>query len=360
MKNILVILFSFFMFVACTTKQIVEAPKIPKVKKDISKKNIPSSLESKNIFVEDDGLNKIAVIYPSRVVAKYIKSTLNTINAFLIYNNKPFVIEVFNTLDESPVSILREVNNLNNKGFKKVMALFTQNGFNILKSLNESKLAKYYFPFIHKSEIYTQNENFIFGGISYSNQLDLLQTISNGRNTMFYVKSYRGNKLRDVYINSFNNTGIIKEIKRKNNRYTKIVNDKRMRGTTVVLNTPIVKSSIIMTQLTAFDIYPSKVVSTQLNYNPLLMKLTQARDRKNFFVVNSIAEVDPFIEEYINLLGSDVRYKWVDYSTLVGINYLLHENESESIKIQVIDNQVNYKPILYKGTSYGFEKVLMY
>lgn len=372
MKNLLILLVSFFVFVGCTTKQVIEPQNPVKVTKPSLKPIIVPPVESKNIFVEpivestesilveDDGLNRIAVIYPSKIVGKYVKSTLSTISAFLIYNNKPFVIEVFNTNNEDPQSILREVNNLNNKGFTKVIALFTQNGFNILESLDESKLAKYYFPFINKAEVFTNNENFIFGGISYPEQLDLLQTLSSGRNTMFYVKSYIGNKLRDAYINSFENSGIIKEIKRKNNRYKYILNDKRMKGTTVLLNTPIIKSSIIMTQLTAFDIYPSKVLSTQLNYNPLLIKLTQARDRENFFVVNSIAQVDTFIEDYTNLLGADIAYKWVDYSTLVGINYLLNENESEMIRTQVIDGQVNYEPVLYKGTSYGFEKVLMY
>jgi hypothetical protein len=353
-----------FVFLGCTPKEpVVVVPKKPVIllepvvetEYEVGTESEPEVVQ---IEVEDDGLNKIAVIYPSRIVGKYAKSTVNTISAFLIFNNQKFEIKTFDTYDENPENIIRELASLNQQGFTKVISLFTQNGFNILNSLEESRHAKFYFPLINKNEIITEYENFIFGGISYTNQLALLQTLSSGKNSMFYVKSYLGNKLKESYMNTFFNPGVIKEIARKNNKYKYIMNDKRIERSTVLLNTPIIKSSIILSQLTAFDINPSRIISTQLNYNPLLVKLTQSRDRKNLYIVNSIDEVDNFIEDYTKLLGSDITYNWVDYSSLVGVNYLLNDNESEVIKIQVIDNQVNYEPTLYKSTSYGFQKVL--
>lgn len=364
MKNLLVIFISIFVFLGCTPKEpAVVVPSKPVILPETviepeQEVLIEPEIEPEVVQIEDDGLNKIAVIYPSRIVGKYAKSTVNTISAFLIFNNQKFEIKTFDTYDENPENILRELTSLNQQGFTKVISLFTQNGFNTLNSLEESRGAKFYFPLINKNEIVTENENFIFGGISYPNQLALLQTLSSGKNSMFYVKSYLGNKLKDSYINTFENTGVIKEIARKNNKYKYILNDKRIVRSTVLLNTPIVKSSIILSQLTAFNIYPSKIISTQLNYNPLLVKLTQSRDRKKLYIANSIDEVDDFIEDYTKLLGSDITYNWVDYSSLVGVNYLLNDNESEVIKTQVIDNQVNYEPSLYKSTSYGFQKVL--
>lgn len=365
MKNLVFILFSFFIFIGCVQKTVVvpnENVTIePKMIEVSPQEIIPESeneiVEPEEIVIDENVSTRIAVIYPSKIVGKYAKSTLSTISAFLLFNNIEFEIETFDTHDESFVNIKKELNNLNEKGFTKVIALFTPNGFGVLNSLEESKNAEMYFPLINKSEIYTNNMNFTFGGISYSEQFDLLETLSNGRNTMFYVKSYLGDKLRDNYLESFN-PGIVKEIERTRNRFKNIMNDKRMIGTTVLLNTPIIKTSIIMSQLTAYEIYPSKILSTQLNFNPLLLKLTQNRDRKNFFIVSSISEVDNFIEDYSKLLGSDVRYNWVDYSSLVGINYLLNKNESELIKTQVIDNQVDYEPTLYRTTDYGFQKVL--
>ncbi|WP_072682040.1 hypothetical protein [Arcobacter sp. LA11] len=366
MKNLLIILLSFFIFVGCGPKSEVVVPKDSVVKpKDPIVQPIPVIIEPtpqepiiEEVLIEDDNLNRIAIIYPSRIVGKYAKSTISTISAFLIYNDQPFQIQTFDTYDENPDNIIRELVDLNEKGFTKVIALFTQNGFDILNSLEESRQANIYFPLINKNEIVTENENFIFGGISYQDQLALLQSLSNGRNTMFYKKGgYTENKLKDIYFNTFSNTGIIKEIQRKQNNYRSIMKDKRMVGNTILLNTYPVKSAIILSQLTAFEIYPAKVLSTQINYNPILVKLTQSRDRKNLYIANSIGKVDDFIEDYTKLLGSDITYNWVDYSSLVGVNYLLYNNESEIIRTQVIDNQVNYEPTLYKSTSYGFEEV---
>lgn len=364
MKNLLIIFISVFIFLGCAPKEptvvvptkpiILPEPVLVEQEPEVIVEPEPEVVE-----IEDDGLNKIAIIYPSRIVGKYAKSTISTISAFLIFNNQQFDIQTFDTYDENIDNILREMVDLHEKGFTKVIALFTQNGFNILNSLEESKSAKIYFPLINKTEILTENENFIFGGISYQDQLDLLQSLSNGKNTMFYKKGgYTENKLKDLYLNSFVSTGIIKAIQRKQNNYKIIMNDERMNGNTILLNTYPVKSAIILSQLTAYEINPIKILSTQINYNPILVKLTQERDRKEFYIANSIAKVDDFIEDYTRLLGSDVTYNWVDYSSLVGVNYLLNDNESEIIRTKVIDNQVEYEPALFKSTSYGFKEVL--
>jgi len=372
LKNLIIILLSFIIFVGCSTKSVVvekdrevkpEKPVLENIFDIIQPEQIEVEEEIEpeldEVVVDENNSNKIAIIYPSRIVGKYAKSTISTISAFLIFNDQAFEIQTFDTYNEEPDNIIRELASLNEKGFSKVIALFTQNGFNTLNSLEEPIESKIFFPLINKNEILTENENFIFGGISYQDQLDLLQGLSNGRNTMFYKKGgYTENKLKELYLNSFSNTGIIKEIQRKQNNYKSIMKDKRMIGTTVLLNTYPVKSSIILSQLTAFEIYPSKILSTQINYNPILVKLTQSRDRKNLYIANSIAKVDNFIEDYTKLLGSDITYNWVDYSSLVGVNYLLYNNESEIISTQVIDNQVNYEPTLYKSTSYGFQEVL--
>ena len=366
MKNFILILCSFFLFVACAQKPIVvsKPSTIDEKQTEVLKEQVliePLDIESENFLLENTSLNRIAVIYPSKVVGKYAKSTISTISAYLLFNNKKFQVETFDTKDESLESILTQLNSLKDKAYTKVIALFTKNGFNLLNSIEGSKNLKIYFPLINKKEINTDNNNFVFGGISYEKQIELLQTIASDKNSMFYINSYLGNKLKDSYLNTFG-PSILKEIARNNNRFKYIMNDERIIGSTVLLNTPIIKSSIIMTQLTAYEISPSKILSTQLNYNPLLLKLTQERDRENFYVVSSISEVDNYIEDYAKLLGSDITYNWVDYSSLIGIDYLINDNsnsmEPRFINIDLVDNQVNYKQTLYRSTFYGFQKVL--
>ncbi len=357
MKNLLIILFACLLFIGCAKQETKVPSKVIEPTKPIIVKKPEEPVQSKPIIVEDDNLNKIAILYPSKIVGKYAKTTISTISAFLIYNGKKFTLQTFDTYDENEKNILEQLNLINKEGFTKVIAMVTQKGFNVLNSSEGAKVSNIYFPLIHKSEVTTENYNFTFGGISYDEQLNLLKSLSNGMNTMFYVESYRGNKLKNSYLQSFSNSGKIKKITRKQNNYKSLIKDNTMRGNTILLNTPIVKSSILLSQFTAFEINPYKVLSTQLNYNPLLIKLTQERDRKNFFIANSIAEVDNFIEEYTKILGADIKYNWVDFSSLVGANFLLNQNTSDKIETQIIDNQAHYEPKLYKSTSYGFEKV---
>lgn len=307
--------------------------------------------------IEKNITNKIAVIYPSKVVGKYAKSTIGTISAYLLFYNKQFVIETFDTSDENEKNILSKLDSLKNRGFKNVIALFTEEGFDTFNSSKDINDLNIYFPLINKSEIFTENNNFIFGGISNQEQIDLLYTLSSENTTMFYVDSYLGNKLRDAYFNKFN-IGIVKKIEKNNNRFESIMKNKQMIGSTILLNTPIIKSSIIMSQLTAYEVMPSKILSTQINFNPLLLKLTQHKDRRSFYVVSAISKVDNFIEEYTQLLGSDIVYNWVDYSSLIGVNYLIDNKKLKVTKAQVIDNQVEYEQTLYRSTFYGFQKVL--
>lgn len=389
MRNLLFLFISFFLFVGCAPKKVIidkkpiEKPKniiIPKQPITEEKIQVIEAVKPEILEINEDGLNKVAVIYASKEVGRFAKSTMSTASAFLLYNDVDFEIEGFDTYDENYESILEKVKSLNEKGFTKVIALFTIDGFKVLNSLNESRNARYYFPLINKSEVITTKENFIFGGISYKDQLELLQTLSNDRNTMFYVKSYLGDKLKSIYENTFRTPGLIKEIERDTNNFKGLMKDKRMTGDTIILNTPIVKTSIILSQLTAFEINPSKVLSTQLNYNPMIVKLTQDRDRNNFYVVSAISSVDDFLEEYANILGGDVVYNWVDYSSLVGLNYLLFDRNEEVIKSEssvvndtltptepkkeisiiktkVKENQADYEQTLYETTSYGFTKV---
>lgn len=365
MKNLLLIVFVSLLFIGCSSKHEFKFPTIKKEKvvKTVQEEKKQEIEETSEPVVEEtevleSDIKKIAILYPSSKVGRYANSTINTISAFLIYNNEKFHLEAFDTYNENPINIAAQLELIKQKDFTKVITMFTKDGFDVLNQSLDIDDIKFYFPLINKAEVITYNQNFIFGGISYEEQLNLLQSLTSEKNTMFYVKSYLGSKLKNIYEKTFLNSGVIKEIERTNNRYKYIMDDQRIIGSTIILNTPIVKSSIILSQLTAFEVEPEKVLSTQLNYNPLLIKLTQPKDRENFYVVSSISKIDSFIEDYTKLLGSNVAYEWVDYSALIGANYFINENESELIKTKIIENQADYEQTLYKSTIYGFEKVL--
>ena len=106
-----------------------------------------------------------------------------------------------------------------------------------------------------------------------------------------------------------------------------------------------------------YDITPAVILSTQLNYNPLIISLTQYHDRINLITANSIEKVNSKLEETMNLLNIDINYNWVNYSILVGVNYLYDQNKENIIINEIIDNQVVYNTKFYKSTRNGFKEI---
>ena len=370
MKYLIFICIIFF--VSCTSTKVinlenqvqnVQKNDTSKIKiKNIHKKkmNLEKSIEVNNEQIQEEVLNHntIAIIYPSRKIGKYAKSTINTISGYLLHKNQKFQMYTFDTIDESKASIQEQLALIKEQNISKVIALFTKKGFNEINLSQNIKELDIYFPLINKQEIITNHDNFIFGGISYVEQFNLLEQFSNGKNTMFYYPSFIGNKLRDSYKDIFTPILKIKTVTNKNNNFKSLVEDRRVFSSTLVLNTPIIRTSMILSQLTAFEIYPYVILSTQLNYTPLLIKLTQRKDRKNFILANSISNIDNILLEDLKLLGSDVSYNWVNYSSLIGVSYLLNDNNIDDlVSIQILDNQVIYNTSLYYATSYGFKKI---
>ena len=108
------------------------------------------------------------------------------------------------------------------------------------------------------------------------------------------------------------NTNFTKEMK----KLQPILNDSR-----IFLNTPLINSSIILSQITYYDIQTQGIYSTQINYNPTLLSITQAKDRDNMYIANSIGKLeDSFVEE-AKLLNADLEYDWINYATALGIEY---------------------------------------
>ena len=173
--------------------------------------------------------------------------------------------------------------------------------------------------------------------ISYKDQVKKLFEFSNTNNVMFYQNSFLTNNIKNIYQSVFSINALSLEIKKEENSYEDIIDDLRIEDSTLFLNTPIIKTSIILSQLRAYEIYPKVILSTQLNYNPRIFSLTQVRDRLNFILANSIDKVDDNLKDTISFYGSDVIYNWVDYSTLVGVNYLYDQNSSGLISTRIVE-----------------------
>lgn len=396
MKQLLTLLFVAFVFLGCNQKQVVQL-KMPnqnksvptKVKEDkttvveefisndsiIKEEVIDNSnngsmntvqpqadeetvaQQSININIDETRANvKLAFVYPSTLVSKYAKSSLSTISGYLSYKQANYNLIVVDSKNESYENINNAFSKLKEEGITDVIALFTPNALNNLNKIVTDDF-KVYLPLIEKKDSLENNDNLIFGSISYDDQLKKLSYYSNGKNSTFYQETYLGTKLKNSYDFVIGNSNLRKEISNNEKNFKNIVNDSRLRNSSLFLNTDLVKSSLILSQMTVYEINPSTILATQILFDPMLMVLTQERDRQNLIIANSIGDVDSKLKDEIATMGGNITFEWVDYSTLVGTNYLFSNGNSSLISTKIENNQAVYTPRLFKSTDIGFLEI---
>lgn len=391
MRNIIALMFIAFLMAGCFQKQVVQLKmpnqNIPSQHAE-DKKTVVEEFISNDTIIQEEIINnnngtsneysettdtsiatiddkfefdstkanvKLAFVYPSSLVSKYAKNSINTIAGYLSFLKANYDLVVIDTINENPDNINKAFDEIRSKDITKVIALFTPNSTTTLSKLHLDDIYVY-LPLIEKKELLEENNNLIFGSISYEEQLKKLSYYSNGANVLFHQNTYLGNKLKNSYELVVDNTIARKEIRKNETNFRSLVVDSRLKNSSVFLNLDIVKSSLILSQLRANDIYPHMIFSTQINFDPVLMTLTQDKDREKLLLANSIEEVNSKLKDEVLTFGGNIIYEWVDYSTLVGVNYLINGNNS-LISTKIIDNQAVFNIRLFKSTDYGFVEI---
>ncbi|QEZ89486.1 hypothetical protein [Aliarcobacter cibarius] len=388
MRQILVLLFVVFAFLGCNQKQVVQL-KMPGQKAPVVKQSTPKMEEDKVTVVEEftpveimetdikeqiinnNGSSNevlepnekfsnidttkanvnLAFVYPASL-SKYAKSSINTVAGYLAFKNLEYNLTVIETSNENFDTIQNAFSNIRDKNINKVIALFSPNAINSLSKVVNSDF-KVYLPLIEKKDSLENNDNLIFGSISYEEQLKKLSYYSNGNNILFYQDTYLSRNIKKAY-NNVVSSGIEREIKNSEKNFKGVVGG--LNASSLYLNLDIVKSALVLSQLRASDVSPAFIFGTQAIYDLNLLTLTQDEDRKKLIVANSIGEVDKKLKDEINSMGADLNFSWVDYSTLVGVNYLVDGN-SNLIPTKIENNEAIYMPRLYKSTSFGFVEI---
>ena len=264
MKHLLSLILITAFFVGCSIKQQEVEMKLPpkenigtpvKPTEDGKEENINpfeevDIIENEMPNIDNSRAMKLAFIYPSKIVSKYAKSSMNTVLGYFDYKNINYEIKVFDTISEDQESINKAFISAKKEGFTNVIALFTPRVMDLLHTIDTNDL-KVYLPLTNKNNIELSNDNFIYGGMSYADQIRKLLEYSNPNNMMFYQSSFLGDKLKSLYESLAPKIKAVKEIKKKRNYFKGIVKDYRIKNSTLFLNTPIVKTSIVLSQLRA-------------------------------------------------------------------------------------------------------------
>lgn len=247
-------------------------------------------------------------------------------------------------------------------GYHHVIAPVTVEGARHLQKAPES--LQIFIPTVHTSELNASKANLYYGGIDYQQQINALLEYAEDPLVIFYDTSRLGEKLkdqtRDGYILRDANQSTAKrtysygiDAKTSNLKRPLKTNRKLVEGT-FFLNTPIVKTGMIMSQLTLYDVNASTILSTQINYDPLLFTITQYQDRKPMKIANSILIHNSVISEANTMLNNDIEYDWINYATTIGAD-MFHAKRRSGVReypLKIEEAQIQYPiEIVWPGYS---------
>jgi len=338
---------------------------------------------------------KVAMLLPYKVIGRYAYSTTNAAFAYYLTKNRAFELKTYHAESEESEELERVLDKIEKDDFHYVIAPLTRKGAYNVASLDPRM--HIYFPTIHKSDMNISTDFIYYGGINYKKQIESLMPYSNTPLTVFYDKNSLGQTLTQItkeeYKYAFDqnitkNRIVFKDeygddlsaqemhdqnisyaakpifysfpiAKRTSNLESQLEENSKIQEGSFFLNTPVVKSAMVMSQLTLFDVNVSTVLSTQINYNPELLLLTQPKDRKNMLIANSINYHNNIMIESNSLLQNNIVYDWINYATTIGADYFYHMITSAHREYpqEMIANQIEYPISIVKPTYSRFTTV---
>ncbi len=310
-------------------------------------------------IITQSSKEKLAIIIPEKVLRSYTKIIVNSALAYNLRQESNLHVEVFLIGTEDERTIIQKLRQIESLGYRFAIAAFTLKGLNALEKADTNMY--FYIPTIHKNFTNTSNDKIYFGSIDYKNQLSTLLKISNSSNiASFYDNSALSTSLNSSLLEQVPNARTYKIEDKKINFKNILFSKGSLNGANIFLNTPIVESAIISSQLRVHKTNANKLLATQIGYNPTLLSLTQINDRANLYIANSISNDDKALSYLNELLEQSIDYNWVAYASSVGIDFFYTNFMNTSAKSlfdeKIEDNQVVYDVKIMRALGLGFSE----
>ncbi|ORI11092.1 hypothetical protein [Campylobacter concisus] len=288
---------------------------------------------------------KIAVIIPQKIIKSYANVVSNAVLSYVLKQDADIEIKFINSNDESPQSLTNAMQTARAQGFNYFIAALTSNGANIMNSLVLSN-ELIYIPSVHSSFIINPKPNLIFGGIDYKEQISALLAYSNEKIVAFDDGSSLGQKLNEyvrMQSSDYHEASIVGKDINLNDTLSK---KSKFDDASIFLNIPIVKASLVATQMRGFEIKPYALLSTQINFLPNIFNAIAQRDRQNLFIANSLNPVNDLFLGLGDLFDVDFRYSQIGYSSAFGAEYI-YTNFIDKSADRIFTERVENSQVLY-------------
>ncbi len=296
---------------------------------------------------------KIAIILPSQIIGRYASSTTNAVFAYMFSKQIPFEIKTFDIQTQENERLSQALQEIKNEGFSYAIAVLTKEGVEKLIALDPQ--INIFIPTINKNEVSSSSSHLYFGGIDYKAQVDTLLKNASTPLVIFKDASAVSHKLSEYAQSKSHGKNYLFTIDKSNNVKKQLRNRKLKHGS-FLTNTPVVKTGVIISQMTLLNVKEKNILSTQINYDPLLLSMTQYNDRNNMIIANSITKDNTAITDANLLLNNDITYDWINYATTIGSDLFFSHitHEAREYPLAIVNNQILYPITLVQPSFSSF------
>lgn len=354
MRFLILLILLFNMIIAQYIQPLSNVDNVDDVDNNVTIISLPQineeNLTNNEIQNGDENKIKIAVVIDKEKFFKYLPSLINSIDAYLLNKDTSFEVKVFN-MDKNLSNLDEITQNYNN------IFIYETNP-EIVNELNNYPDNSFFLPIINKNQVdLNSSSNIFFGGLNFDTQIKKLSSFVEDESYIIKESSMLSDLTTDIEKNIIYPEKILiypinykAEIKDLNNSY-------------VFLNTNVVNTAQILSNFTYYEIKPKLILSTQINYNPLLFSLTTPEDYKSLIIASSLLLPDIRLLDVNMNLGSNLKFNWLNYTTSALLNKMYVDETDEypyflnDFNLYIFHNQVDYKTKLYKIFDNGFIEV---
>jgi len=296
-----------------------------------------STQELNSSFIPLNPNINIGVVFEKNTLKRYKKSILSSINTYLLYKNVNFHIKVFDDLNTAC------------SYYENIIYFTTDTNLSNLKNYPNN----FFFPIIYDNN--TSADNLFFGGLDFKNQIDKLISFMKEKKAVIINSNTKlAKKLTKIETKELNSSILMN---------TDRIYYRELNESYIFFNTPSNITAKILSNINYQNLQPNLQFSSQINYDPLLIKITQPQDVEKLLIANSILNFPIALDSYNNLLNTNIRFNWVNYATSLLLNklYNISTNGEEfflnDFKTNIFNNQVDYKTKIYQIIDNSFRVV---
>ncbi|WP_457563273.1 hypothetical protein [Caminibacter pacificus] len=320
-------------------------------------------------FVSQKVSVNVAVVIDKKKFFKFIPSIMNSINSYFIYKASNYHIKLFD-IDANLSQITQN--------YKDIVYITTDK-----QKIEELKNydAHFYVPTFNASDFKTTNQQPLENNETTANPFEYTEeenSIKQLDNVDFGLIDFKSQVntlaqyIDDNYAIAINSKGTIPQKLLQYESELNIMLDTydfpnipyyKLKNHYIFFNTSASKTAQILAQITYKNIETKLQLATQIDYDPLLISITQPQDVEKLIIANSILNIPIDLEDTNMNLNSDIRFNWLNYDISILLNKIYNKQTNDDeyymndFHVYIFDHQINYNTKLYQIINGAFKPI---